>query len=109
MDKSELAKLMLEWETTKKKLDELADEIKFEVVILGKSQEAGNVKVRYSEGRKTYDYKEAIERAELSDDLLAPYEKVTRRIDYRKACGDLCGADVPFEMGEPSVSIKLVE
>ena len=56
MDASELATKMLEWEKNKRALDTLGAEIEAEVVKVGKTQVVGKCRVRYSDGRCTYDY-----------------------------------------------------
>jgi len=105
MNKSELARLMLEWEEAKRKLDELADEIKATVLVMEESQEVGNVKARFNKGRKRYDYRLAVADAELSQEQLKPFE--TASIDYKAVCEEYKIKDIKCEEGAPSVSIKI--
>ena len=106
-DPSALAKMMLDWELLRLKLDKLEAQIKYGVLELGKTQTVGNVRATYSRGRRTYDYRAAIDAAGYdSPSQLAPWRKVT--YDYRQACKELKIDDIPFTQGEPSVSVKLL-
>lgn len=84
MDNSQLAALMLEWEATQRKADEMATQIKAAVLTLGRTQTVGNVRATFSAGRRTFDYRAAVDNAEaagqLAPDSLAPYEMLD--IDY---------------------------
>ena len=87
MDNSQLAALMLEWEATQRKADELAAQIKAVVLDIGKTQVVGNVRATFSAGRRTFDYIGAIDAAEAAGQLepgsLAPWE--SDEIDYFEA------------------------
>ena len=84
MDNSQLAALMLEWEATQRKADELAAQIKAVVLDIGKTQVVGNVRATFSAGRRTFDYRAAIDAAEAAGQLepgsLAPWE--SERVDW---------------------------
>lgn len=84
MDNSQLAALMLEWEATQRKADELAAKIKAAVLDIGKTQVVGNVRATFSAGRRTFDYRAAIDAAEAAGQLepgsLAPWE--SERVDW---------------------------
>lgn len=84
MDNSQLAALMLEWEATQRKADELAAQIKAAVLVIGKTQVVGNVRATFSAGRRTFDYRAAIDAAEAAGQLepgsLAPWE--SERVDW---------------------------
>ena len=84
MDNSQLAALMLEWEATQRKADELAAQIKAAVLDIGKTQVVGNVRATFSAGRRTFDYRAAIDAAEAAGQLepgsLAPWE--SERVDW---------------------------
>lgn len=87
MDNSQLAALMLEWEATQRKADELAAQIKAAVLDIGKTQVVGNVRATFSAGRRTFDYRAAIDAAgatgQLGPGSLAPWE--SDEIDYFEA------------------------
>lgn len=84
MDNSQLAALMLEWEATQRKADELAEQIKAAVLAIGKTQVVGNVRATFSAGRRTFDYEaaigNAIETGAIGLDDIAPWEMLD--IDY---------------------------
>ena len=107
MDASELAKQMLLWEQVRRRLDEIEEAIKDTVLQIGKTQTVGNVRASYSKGRKSYDYKSAVEAEDVLPGELAPFEKVT--IDYKAACETLGFINVTFTQSEPSVSVKLLK
>ena len=87
MDNSQLAALMLEWEAAQRKADELAAKIRAAVLTIGKTQVVGNVRATFSAGRRTFDYRAAVDAAEaaglLEPGSLAPWE--SNEIDYRVA------------------------
>jgi hypothetical protein len=87
MDNSQLAALMLEWEAAQRKADGLAEQIKSAVRAIGKTQVVGNVRATFSAGRRTFDYRAAVDNAEaaglLEPGSLAPWE--SNEIDYRVA------------------------
>jgi hypothetical protein len=110
VDASELAKMMLQWEQARKRLDELEEAIRDSVLQMGETQTAGNVRATYSKGRKKYDYQTATDgHPMVSDATVGLFTKVstTTRIDWRGICKHAGIDDVPFTEGTPSVSIKL--
>ena len=106
MDASYLATLMLRWEMQRRELDELEAAIRDSVLQLGKTQTVGNVRATYSAGRKSYDYRAAIDAFDPHPSALEPFQSIVT--DYRAACQGLDIADVPFTEGTPSVSLKLL-
>lgn len=86
MNATELATRMLEWETTQRAADALRAEIEAAVLALGKTQTVGNVRATFSAGRRTFDYRAAVDNAEaaglLAPGSLAPWE--SNAIDYRE-------------------------
>lgn len=84
MDNSQIAALMLEWEATQRKADELAAQIKAAVLAISKTQVVGNVRATFSAGRRTFDYRAAVEAAEAAGQLepgsLAPWE--SEKVDW---------------------------
>ena len=83
MNATELATLMLEWETTQRAADALRAEIEAAVLALGKTQTVGNVRATFSAGRRTFDYRAAVETATLEPGALVPFENL--QIDYFSA------------------------
>jgi len=108
VDKSYLAKLMLEWEQKKRELDELETAIEDSVLQLEETQQVGNVKASYYGGRKRYDYKTVGEDAPAS--LQESYTKTTVKVDWRNLVLEGMAVDkakIPFTQSDPSVSLKL--
>ena len=87
MNATELATKMLEWETTQRAADMLRAEIEAAVLEVGKTQTVGNVRATFSAGRRTFDYRAAVDNAEaaglLAPGSLAQFESV--EIDYFEA------------------------
>ena len=134
MDNSQLAALMLEWEATQRKADEIAAVIKQAVLDIGKTQVVGNVRATFSAGRRTFDYRAAIDAAEAAGQLepgsLGQWEVdevdyfeavqaaiqdgyfdlflyTNTRIDYAAAAKGL-GLEAPVaSQAEPTVTLKL--
>lgn len=105
MNAPELAKAMLEWGDAKLRLSEMEAEIKSAVLELGKTQTVGNVRASYSRGRKSYRYQESVEREQLTDEELAPFQSI--KTDYRAACKAL-NIETECTQGDPSVKVKLI-
>lgn len=108
MNASELATTLLKWEEKKRSLDALREVIEAAVLELEQTQTVGNVRARYSKGRRTYDYKAAIEAANVESASLRPFRIVRSHIDYGAACLDFGITDIPFTQSPPSVSVKLL-
>jgi len=108
MNKSLLAKWMLEWERKKRELDELEEAIRDTVLQLEETVEVGNIKAQYRKGRKSYDY-EAVG-ADAPPSLVKAYTKVTEKVYWRDLVLDgmqIAQDTVPFTVSDPSVSLKL--
>jgi len=109
IDKSYLARLMLEWEQKKRKLEELEAAITDTVLQLEESQEVGNVKATYYSGRKRYDYEIA-----CGDDP-DPYlvkQFTESKVNWRKLALDGIGLskdEIPFTKSDPSVSLRITD
>ena len=84
MDNSQLAALMLQWEQVQRQADALRAQIEAAVLAQGKTQTVGNVRATFSAGRRTFDYRAAVDAAEASGQLepgaLAPWEE--NRVDW---------------------------
>ena len=105
MDGSDLALLMLDWESTQRAADELKARIEAEVLTIGKTQTVGNVRATYSAGRKSYDYEAAWRDAydHLPDFI---YQKCS--YDYRSAVTGEGLMNIPCTQAPPSVTVKLL-
>ena len=110
MDRTALAKYMLQWEETQNKADELRVAIQDAVFELKETQQAGNVRAVYSEGRKTYSYEDV--GSDASPDIVEKHTKTTTttRTDWRKIVEEMnVPKDViPFSQGKPSAKLKIV-
>jgi len=106
--KMTLAEMMEVWKETMLTADSLAEKIKAEVMQLGKTQSARGVVATFSNGRGTYDYKTAVQRAGLTIEQLQEFEKVTH--DFKAAC-EAHDIDVSefYTSGTPSVTLKIAE
>ena len=115
MNSSELAHLMLYWESQKKGLAKTEERIKEAVLELGETVDTGNVRASHYAGRKKYDYETAAcpnGLPVLDDDLWALFTTTvpeTKNVDWRGLCRQLSVKHIPFTQGEPSVTIKLTE
>ena len=108
MNASELAAAMLQWEQKRAELDLLEADIKAAVLELGKTYVVGNVRATYSQGRKTYDYERAAQSMSHLVELGEIVEKhKTWKVDWKSVCDEIEVEDIPFEQGEPSVTLKL--
>lgn len=114
MNASALAETMLRWERQRRLLDELEEVIREAVLEIGKTQTVGNVRASFSGGRKAYDYQAGA--MMVLDQTDAEAQRVINRytapvVDWRAVCQDI-GLDsdaIPYQQGNPSVSIKLLE
>jgi hypothetical protein len=104
---SKLAITMLQWEEKRLELDKIEADIIVTVLEIGKTQVVGNVRATYSGGRKKYDY----EAAGQSASKTIVQRNSTVKVDWRSVCKDLGLAtrDLPYTMGSPYVSVKLVD
>lgn len=109
MDKRALAQMMLDYEDLHKRLMELEQAISDSVLQIEATQQVGNVKATYRKGRKSYDYKAACKDA--PDDVIEQYTKIKKSTSWSKVATEGLGIprkEIPFSVGEPSVSIKVV-
>jgi len=105
MNASELAVIILEWERAQKLADALKETIETEVLALGKTQVVGNVRVTYSEGRKTYDYETPGKAQDLPEAFIADYSKTI--VDWRGICKALNVLPVVTGQSNPTATVKL--
>ena len=106
--KMTLAEKMEKWKETQTLANELAEQVKAEVMQLGKTQSARGVVATFSNGRGSYEYKTAVQRAGLTIGQLQEFEKVTH--DFKAAC-EAHDIDVSefYTSGTPSVTLKIAE
>jgi hypothetical protein len=111
MESNELAKKMIEWGELKAQMDALENEIKTEVLAIGKTQTVGNVRATFSNPRKTYQgWDAAVMEAEPEGLDQKAYEVVTVTIDWQKAAADYGIERKSWidENAKPSVTVKTV-
>jgi len=106
LNPSTLAALMLQWETKKRKLDAIEDQIVGAVIAIGQSKTVGNVVASYSKGRREYDY-ETPAKAVASDDQVALFARVTT--DWKGLCELLAVNPDIVKQSPPSVTVKIKE
>jgi len=103
MNDSELAQAMLDWKAAQQAADEIAEAIKAEIADREKGITVGDVRATYSAGRKRYDYQAAC--------LEAPTSVVSKHtqkvVNWRAVAEELQVEDIPFEQGDPSVSLRI--
>lgn len=97
------------WGEYQKRADELAAEIKEEVLALGTTQKVENVIATYNSGRGTYDYQSIAMRLEPDQEIVDANTKPVT--DWKKVCEDAGMTEEIKEKfytpGSPSVSLKL--
>ena len=108
MTRSELAKLMLEYEDVRRKCTEMEKQITDAVMYYEESVEVGNVRATLRAGRKTYDYETAANDHPRVTPVLVKLHS-TMKVDWKSICNDAGIKDIPFDVGNPSVYIKLLE
>ena len=106
---TELAERMLEWGKLKAELDELQGTIESAVLLLGKTQDVGNVRVTYSNGRRTFDYKTAGE--SVDKEIIADNTVTTTSTNWKQVCKDAGIKEdyIPYTQSDPSASIKIIK
>ena len=132
MDSSMLAARMLEWEQMKKQLDMLEAEIKAAVLEIGKTQTVGNVRVTFTNGRRSFDYETpgktapgevvekfttvslvtdwqaACEHADVSEDIIAQHTDKVLSTSWAEVCKAAGIEPVVVSQSEPSATVKLL-
>jgi hypothetical protein len=115
MNKSDLARKMLEWEMVLSQLVEIENEISKAVLELGETVVTGNVRARYSKGRDKFDWEETVNH---SDATPAEIEEYTTHFpeeiipahdetDWAKLGKALKLEPIIIETGTPSVKVLL--
>lgn len=111
MDRSVLARIMLEYEDKYRQLKEMESAIESAILQLGETQIVGNVHAKYSKGRKSYKYKEAVEAHDVPQHIIDKHTTTREYYSWSKICED-AGIDkdsIDYEVGDPKVSIKVKE
>jgi len=111
VDKSALARLMLEYEDKHRQLKEMEKAIEDMIFRLKETQIVGNVEAKYRKGRKSYKYKEAVEAHDVPQHIINKHTTTREYYSWSKICKD-AGIDkdeIECQVGDPSVSIKVKE
>ena len=113
MDMSDFAAKALEWEKLQRAADALATELENEVLSIGKTQTIGNVRVTYSNGRKSFDYQAAANgHSMVSEATIGLFSKeipATIEIDWKGICKHAGIEPVVASQTDPSAKIKLMK
>ena len=107
MNKSELATKMIEWETKKKEIDLLEDEIEHAVMALEESFSVGDINAGFRAGSRKFDYEIVGKKA--PETIIMLNTKQTTTTDWKKVCSDADIKEIPFTTGNPSVTLKIKE
>lgn len=105
MNSAELAQKMLEWREMKLSLDALEREISSAVLESGKTMVVGDVRARYSNPRKSYDYETPGRGA--SDAIKNEHTKTVTSTDWRAVCKAIGVSPIMKVTGEASVKLIL--
>jgi len=108
MNRSNLAKLMLKYEEVKRECDQLEQQITEGIMYFEESVEVGNVRATLRAGRKTYDYEMAAVDPRVTPEIVLNNSHTEIKINWKAICEEAGVKDIPFEVGEPSVYIKLI-
>lgn len=107
VDKSQLARLMLEWEELRREMDTIETEIKQSVLQIGETQVVGNVRATYNNPRKSYMYEVSAKKRISSPELeTLKLEHKKTSYDWKEICS-VMEIEVDYTEGEPSVTLKL--
>jgi hypothetical protein len=106
MNRIELTKKILEWESKKKELDILQTEIEKEIKELKETYKAGNTVAKFVSGRRKFNYEIVGQHAPI--DIIDDNTRLEEKIDWKKVCSDAGITEIPFEKGEDSVVINIV-
>jgi len=111
-----LAKRMLEWEDAYRQLMSLEAIIKADVSTLKETVRTGNVVARYNPGRKSYQYKEAVNALiQEADESMKPviastidkHTKIRTTTSWKPIALELEIENIPFVQSKPSVTVGL--
>ena len=107
-----LTEKMARWEELKIEISRLESEITKEVISLGKTQQVGNVRASFANGRKTYNYEAIAKSIEIPDDVFAAHTKQKIETDWTSLVKELSPPEEIMaqhvKVGDPTVSLKIV-
>jgi hypothetical protein len=119
MGRSELAILMLQWEDAKRKADDIASIIETTVMAIAESVTVGNVKAKYSKGKRMLDYGLACQGSECYADEVGNFtteipEQTTitpahTQVDWKGLAKALGVDPVTTKPGTPSVKLEVLK
>lgn len=90
MNAVELTKLFVEYQECYSKLQELEEQIKAEVLLVGESQKIAGVKATYyAPGFETPDYGLAARQAHAPQDVIEKYSTTTISTKWAEVCKEL--------------------
>lgn len=104
MDNATLTALIKQRASIKDELDAVESAIKGEILSRKQTIKAGGFIVKYSEGRKSYQY-EKVGRINASDEVISKY--TTPHTDWKLVCKEAGLVNIPFTTGKPCVSFVL--
>lgn len=103
---------MERWEELKLEISKLESEIKKEVLVLGKTQQVGNVKASFAKGRTRYDYEQIAKSIKVPDEIMEKFTEKKVVTDWTKLVKELSPSSEVMEnyskVGEPSVNLKII-
>lgn len=115
MDKSGLARLMLEFEEVSSVLESLRADIETQVLELGSTVVTGNVRATYSGGRRQLDWEAAVSKSDATEaevaehTIIIPEEIIPSytETDWAGLAKELKIEPVVVAEGTPSVKVKI--
>lgn len=107
MSSVKLAEKMLEWRNRKKELDTLEEEIKHEVMLEEESVTIGDIVARFNSGKRSFNYE--IVGKTASEVIVKQHTKLEEKVDWKAVCADANIVNIPFETGNPSVTLSIKE
>jgi len=105
MNERELALAMLDWAELREQLEKLEEKIIPVVLEKKKTHVVGNVRARYYNPRKEYDYEKVGIHA--PDDIIEDHTDQYGAVDWRKVCIDASITEIPYATGKASVALIL--
>jgi len=103
---------MARWEELKLEISKLEAEIKKEVLSLGKTQQVGNVKASFANGRKTYNYEGIAKVIDVPPEVMDAHTQTKQITDWTKLVKELSPPEDIMsqfvKVGNPSVSLSVI-
>jgi len=101
----ELADSMKEWYALQLRVDELRKLIVKSTLMDGRTQKAGMVTAAYSEGSKSYNYRQA--GLDASPEIIAKHTVPETNWRYVCESAGITKDKIPYDQGEPKVSLRV--